>query len=217
MNPAKLLRTDCPALYAAFVVSPIVGYVPQILARDILLSPLISTFFIMTNILKIFHYSFERYSQFLLAQYVFTIILHVFLIAINKRPLSTYEAKILGNRTMRVIYRRYGPKGSVLGIICVFVFSINLYGTLYGSYEHCGRFSSVLEIAVNLFQLVLEREEKTFESPKKETKRSPKEVYFCWIIGDVIKIWLMSSIKAPIVFVGTIAIQIFINLFLILS
>ncbi|CAD26090.1 hypothetical protein [Encephalitozoon cuniculi GB-M1] len=217
MNPAKILSADNPLLYIGFVVSPVVGYIPQILARDILLSPLVSTFFIMSNILKVFHYSFERYSEFLLAQYIFSILLHMSLIAMNKRPLSTHEARVLGNRTTRLLYRKYGVKGSVLGIVCVFIFCVNLYGVLYGTYEHCGRLSSALEIGVNLFQLVLEREEKSPKNGKDELKRSPKEVYCCWIIGDVIKIWLMSSVRAPIVFIGTIVIQIFIDIFLIFS
>ncbi|WEL39953.1 hypothetical protein PFJ87_11g01910 [Encephalitozoon hellem] len=217
MNPAKLFSTGNPLVYIGFVVSPVIGYIPQILSRDILLSPLISTFFIMSNILKVFHYSFEKYSGFLLAQYVFAILLHMFLITMNRRPLSTYEARILGNRTTRLLYRKYGVKGSVLGMLCIFIFFINLYGALYGTYEHCGRFSSALEIAVNLFQLILEREEKNPENQKREPKRSPKEVYFCWVVGDVIKIWLMSSIRAPIIFIGTIVVQIFIDIFLIFS
>lgn len=214
MKPPSM---DSPLVYIGFVISPALGYIPQLLARDILLSPLVSAFFMMSNILKIFHYSFERYSEFLLAQHAFVVLLHICLVAMSRRPLGKYEAKVFGNRMTRLLYRGYGVKGSVLGVVCAFVLCVNLCGVLYGSYEYCGKLSSALEIGINLFQLVLEREERASSSGKNDSRRSPKEVYLCWVVGDVIKIWLMSSVNAPIIFMGTIVVQIVIDVFLILS
>lgn len=200
---------------AIFVVSPAIGYIPQLVTRDILFSPLISTFFIMAGVLKLFHYNAERYAPTLLLQTVFGIVLHCLLILMNKRPLGKYESKAFGNKTTMLLYRRYGLKGPVLGILCAFVLGINVLGVLYGSYGLCGGLASALEVGVNLFQLMMEREEKRSAGGKK--RRSPKELYVCWIVGDIVKIWFMLRINTPMIFVGTVVAQIVIDVFLLLS
>lgn len=211
----KLVQ-ESPLLQAVFIVSPAIGYVPQLVTGDILFPPLVSAFFIMSSILKLFHYSAENYPLTLFLQYVFVIVLHVYLIVMNGRPLSSYESRMFKNRTTGFLYRRYGMKGCMLGAICVFVLVIHMLGTMYGSYGLCGGMSSMLEVSINLFQLMVEREERTSHEYKDRSKRSPKELYLCWVVGDVIKIWFMLKMETPMIFVGTVVTQILIDVLLIL-
>lgn len=216
-NPMNFVQDSFP-LDALFVISPVIGYIPQLVARDILFSPLTSMFFVMSNILKLFHYNAEKYPMTLFLQSVFVIVLHMSLVFMNDKPLGTYEAKVFEGRTTRIIYKNYGVRGCVLGMLCAFIFSVNLFGIVYGSYKPCGAISSVLELSVNFFQLIAEKEEKkNKDCSKNGARRSPKELYLCWIIGDIAKIWFMLNIETPLVFVGTVFSQVFIDLFLLFS
>jgi len=204
-------------VHTGFVFSPAIAYVPQILSRDILISPLISMLFIMSNILKLFHYCFRKYDDLVLAQHAFAILLHLCLIMMSRRPLGGFETKMLGSGATRMLFRSYGAKGSVIGILIMFALSVNLLGMTYRSYEHCGMLSSVFEIGINLLQLVLERREAKAGSMKGEAKRSPKEVYLCWILGDIVKIWFFWGLDVPLTFIVTIMVQILIDIFLVLA
>jgi hypothetical protein len=99
-------------------------------------------------------------------------------------------------------------------MICLFVLLIHIVGTIYGSYKLCGSISSVLEVSVNVFQLILERENSQDLKLKDRRKRSPKELYVCWIVGDLGKIWFMSKLDIPKIFVATVISQIIIDFFL---
>ncbi|KAM0671830.1 hypothetical protein CWI42_121690 [Ordospora colligata] len=211
------LNIDKLLVHAGFVLSPAIAYVPQIISRDILISPLISMLFIMSNILKLFHYCFRKYEDLVLAQHVFAILLHLCLIIMSRRPLGGFETKMLGSGATRLLFRSYGAKGSVIGILIMFSLSVNLLGMTYKSYEPCGILSSIFEIGINLLQLILERREAKTGGIKGEAKRSPKEVYVCWILGDIVKIWFYSGLDVPLTFMVTIAVQILIDVFLMLA
>jgi hypothetical protein len=205
------------AIDILFVLSPVLGYLPQIISRRVVVSPILCTLFILSNILKIFHHIEDKYSSVLLVQSIFVILLHFVLVHFNRNPLSSVEAIVFKNRITRQMYRKYGLQGCVAGIVGICILTIHMAGTVAHSYSGCGLTSSAIELLVNLMQFYFERENKKMIEQKGVGNRSPVELYVCWSLGDAVRVWYLRSLNAPLVYIVTVGIQVVIDLVLIYS
>jgi hypothetical protein len=200
-----------------FVLSPAFGYLPQIISRRVVVSPMICTLFIVSNVLKIFHHIEDKYSSVLLLQSMFVILLNSVLVHLNRNPLETIESLVFKNRVTRRMYWRYGLQGCVAGMVGVCVLTVHLLGTLANSYSSCGLASSCVELLINFLQLHFERENKRQMEEKGTGRRSPIELYVCWVLGDMVRVWYLRSLGVPSVYVITVCIQVVVDMALIYS
>ncbi|WUR04843.1 putative transporter [Vairimorpha necatrix] len=177
-----------------FCVSPIVGFIPQILTQKIIFPELLSSLTIIANILKIFHFREKSsLSSVIPLQGIFTIILHSCLLYFNKSLYSVTEEKIMKKLkiTNKQLYFSY---------ILLVAVSTHLIGSFIRSFEFCGLLSLIFEVSVNSIQLLIEKQNKEVIIETTKKVRSQKELYLVWIVGDICRIFFMISVDTPYVY-----------------
>ena len=79
-------------------------------------------------------------------------------------------------------------------------------GLVLNTYEFCGLLSLVFEVSVNFIQLLIEKQDKGILDETKK-RRSQKELYLVWIVGDLCTILFMMSVETPKVYTAASFIQ----------
>ncbi|KAK6089546.1 hypothetical protein P3W45_001428 [Vairimorpha bombi] len=186
-----------------FIFSPIVGFIPQIYTNQILFPELLSALTIVANILKIYHFRTKSFFSVIPMQGAFIILLHSCLMYYNKSTYSITEEKItkrlrISSKQLFVVY---------IGLISI---TSHFVGLVLNTYEFCGLLSLVFEVSVNFIQLLIEKQNKGILDETKK-RRSQKELYLVWIVGDICRILFMMSVETPKVYTAASFIQLAID------
>ncbi|KAI5168481.1 hypothetical protein PAEPH01_0169 [Pancytospora epiphaga] len=182
----------------AYILSPVLGFIPQIYTGKIIFSPMLSLLTIISCIIKFFHYYEARYSVVLLYQFLFIILLHGYLIRNYRLPLRRIELVLFRPE----LYSKHG-----LGMYCLSVATIvavlaNVFFIL-GFGPVFGIVASTLDLMITFIQLLI----------YKNAIEKPLELFACWVVGDLIKLATMIFIyKAPLIYNISIVAQILLNL-----
>ncbi|KAF9762671.1 hypothetical protein NGRA_1843 [Nosema granulosis] len=191
-----------------FIGSPAIGFIPQILSHDILFPEVLSVLAILANVLKLLHYSSEPFSPLIALQAVFIIVLHCYLIHFNPSNYSSIENNIFRVLKLTKLNKRYGTKAVYTTLIITALITFHLMGYLVSSMAFCGILSLVVELSINVLQVMIESDKKELiVLDGSKVKRSPKELYLFWMIGDVVKIWYMMKVASPNVYIMTTILQ----------
>ncbi|EQB60658.1 udp-glucose pyrophosphorylase [Vairimorpha apis BRL 01] len=199
---------DLEAIFSVlFTISPIIGFLPQIYTRNIIFPEILSLFTIMSNMLKLFHFSNRSLFCIIPIQGVFVIFLHSYLIFFNKSSYSLFEEKLMKKFKMssKKIYCAY------IGLMFIF---IHLFGKIYKSYEFCGVLSLCFEVSVNIIQLILEKYNENLNINEQKKNTLQKQLYLVWVIGDLCRILFMLSIITPWIYIVASFIQLIIDVYL---
>ncbi|KAM0674357.1 hypothetical protein GVAV_001970 [Gurleya vavrai] len=192
-----------------FIISPCIGYIPQIISGNIVFSPLLSLMLILASISKFYFYQAEQFSKVILAQSFFLIFVQFFLIYNFTSSLGFIEEKFY----KKIESKRYSF--FYLNVFIVFLAFLGLHSISMineSFYATCGIISSVIESSVGVMQIFLQRMDKKYKSEDKEPKRRlPKELFICWIVGDILKLYWMYKLVVPVQITAPIIFQIVID------
>lgn len=203
---------------ALFIISPAIGFVPQILSHDILFPEILSVLSILANVLKLLHYSSDPFSPLIALQAIFIIVLHCYLIHFNPSNYSSIENNIFSMFKLKKLNKRYGNKAVYMGLITTLLITLHFLGYLVGSLGFCGVLSLFVELSINILQVIIENDRKEIlVLDGSKIKRSPKELYLFWMIGDIVKIWYMSKVIIPKVYILTAGLQLLLDGYLLFT
>lgn len=186
-----------------YISSPAVAFAPQIWRGAILFSPLLSLLTIISNIVKIFHFQTEHYSIVLLYQFILLVMLHFYLIHNYRLPLQHIERRIFRPEVCLKHGLMSVSAALVAGAVtCVYIMLLFGYGFVFG------RLASALDVFITFLQLII----------YKNTNNKPSELFATWIVGDLVKLLMMTIIyKAPIAYNVSIVIQLLMNAYVLFS
>ncbi|EOB14744.1 hypothetical protein NBO_16g0030 [Nosema bombycis CQ1] len=200
-----------------FILSPAIGFVPQILASDIIFPEVLSLLSIIASILKLSHYVSEPFSSLIALQAVFIIILHFYLIRFNTSDYSSVEKLFFKFIGIHNLNKKYGNKTVYLGLVSFTIVTLHMLGLLFGTLSFCGIISLFFELSINVLQVAIENDKKDLVLNENKRKRSPKELYLFWTIGDMVKIWYMTKIIIPKVYLATAVLQLILDGYLLVA
>lgn len=190
---------------ALYILSPTLGYAPQIFKGKILFSPLLSFMIVLSSIFRIIHCKIDKLEYMYTLQALLTIGVHSTLIFMYKEELSNYEHNLF-----RVGYY-YKSKGIFYSYLQLF--STAIMTLLFVNYFSSALLLSVcitgnilLESSVGLVQLILNKFDK--RSNKKEL---PKELFFFWVVGDICKTVLLIYTQAKKEIILSVVFQLIVN------
>ena len=185
-----------------FIISPIIGYIPQLYTRQIVFPEFLSALTILANILKIIHFTGKSNAFTVIPlQGMFTILLHSCLLLFNKSIYSVTEEKIM--KKLKISSKQIYVSYIILICMC-----IQICGLFTRSFEFCGILSLIFEVSVNSVQLLIEKQKKEVIVVAVNKKvRSQKELYLVWIIGDICRIFFMVCADTPHVYTVASLIQ----------
>ncbi|KAL6121576.1 hypothetical protein NUSPORA_01478 [Nucleospora cyclopteri] len=149
-----------------FILSPAIGFIPQIKNNFIIYKPCLSLLTIFVAILKIFDYMYENYSAVILIQNVFTILLHIYLIKNNKNA----------KRDNNNIQRNHLPDSLLK--ITMFVVFMNFISLIKMQFMY-NPGALILDVATTYFQYLI----------YKTDPDRPWDLLVVWICGDFIKLY----------------------------
>lgn len=198
------------------IIAPIIGFVPQIIRNRILFSPLLSFIVILSNILRIYYWQLERFEFCLVIQSIVLIFLHNLLIAMYGEELSRYESRFFKNFMTKKTHKKKGLFLAHLQLIATVGFLVYTLHCLVSGKTAlfiCKYTSFFLDMAGSVLQFLLAKYDEKSESSDQK-KEQPKELFFCWILGDIIKfVWLLRM-NTPLTIVGSVVFQLFFNFLL---
>ncbi|KAM0688196.1 hypothetical protein COBT_000547 [Conglomerata obtusa] len=200
---------------ALFIFSPCIGYIPQLISGNIVFSPLLSLMLILSSFLKFFYYQVEQFSSIILAQSGFLIVVQLILIYNFKSAFGIVEERFY--RSMERSIKRYGIFAVNCSIILAGLIAIHAMSFVGGSfYLLCGYTSATIETLVGVMQIFMKRMDKKYSIGENAVKRRlPKELFVCWIVGDIAKLYWMFQKISPLIFTIPIFIQIIVDFILI--
>ncbi|KAI5149536.1 hypothetical protein ENBRE01_0970 [Enteropsectra breve] len=169
----------------AFIISPIIPFLPQIYKKRIVYSPFLSTLNILSNSIKILHYQNFKYGTTVLYQYMMLLTLHAYLLKYNSAVLKPLEERFMSSRLLkgRTI-------SSCATAFLVSVISVLYLLSLYGAGHSYGVVACFLDVCITGMQLALYLDE----------NKKPRELFVCWVVGDIakliqMKLWTNLSIE----------------------
>lgn len=191
----------------AFILSPVVGFIPQLYTRKITYSSVLSLLTIAASILKLFSSINSSTDIAMTYQFVVCTALHLFLLKtkfeMQKHAPPSGQTLLLPNILIRA---RQSSQWLVTGTIG-FVILLKALDELHFSFIF-------MKTAVGIDILISALHISYYS--KNETK--PRELFAAWIAGDIIKIYLMSQrYSTPIdYYLGAVA-QILINAYVLIG
>ncbi|EJW02323.1 hypothetical protein EDEG_00300 [Edhazardia aedis USNM 41457] len=205
-----------------FVISPVIGFIPQLWTRNIVFSPVLSLMLIFSSIFKFFYFRVENFSKTILYQAAVVLITQLALIYNYKHRLGNLETKIYNSRMLFLnkLHKKYGlfllnlavAISIYVGISTLASFVVNEIAV----YDFCGYASMIMESFVGVMQLVIKRMDKNNAIDEfDEEKRLPKELFLSWIIGDIAKLYYMHAKETPLRLTLPIYFQIMVDFILI--
>lgn len=185
-----------------YVISPLIGFIPQIYTGNLTYEPLLSILTVVTNILKMFSSRENEIDQRMTYQFIICIGLHLYLL--NKRNLTQKRFPVLSFLDDTVLLKNISKIVSLF--ILILISSLKLIDFLGFSFIFM-KLSIGIDILISLLHL------KYYGSS--ETK--PKELFLMWILGDLGRLGVMTmKYKCPIECFVSVLIQIAINLYVLL-
>lgn len=186
-----------------YIVSPGLAFLPQIMSGEILFSPLLSLLTVLTSLLKLSHYHYEPYSLALLYQYLFAIILHLYMIRNYKQPLRTLELKVFEPN----ICTRYGLLIYSVTLLAGSFTLLNFVALVHSAYL-LAYFACFIELLVTSLQLFIYA----------DGRKKPREVFALWIAGDLARLWMMAfHYNTNVIYVIVVIVQIIMNLYVFIN
>lgn len=212
-----------------FIVSPCLGFIPQLVKKQITFAPLLSTALILANLFKIMYLSTfnTTYEDTLskdtiisstpwtiIFQSIFLVVFHFFLLFYNKKDLSILEERIFINKYTAKAYRNYGLFGLLFTLIFTSMVGYGILAYMVRSlvWLSCPAFL-VLECSIGLLQLAI-LETDSFYSLNKTV--FPKELFLMWALGDLLKLAWLIRIEGEGIICLSVAFQIIIGLAVVL-
>merc|ERR1711915_637647 len=104
-----------------FVTAPSLGFLPQLLRRNITFAPLLSTILILANTFKLLYFNISIFSLEIFLQSLFLIIFHFILLSMNKNNLTILEEKIFVNKYTEKSYKKYGLFSLVFSLLMTII------------------------------------------------------------------------------------------------
>ncbi|KAM0677527.1 hypothetical protein BDAP_001853 [Binucleata daphniae] len=196
---------------ALFIVSPCIGYIPQLLQKNVVFSPLLSLILIFSAVFKFYFYQVESFSAVIIAQSAFLILIQLTLIYNFKSQYGHVEQNFYSK--MERSCKKYGAFYVNLSLVVFVSLFVHLmtYFTNY-VYHACGYLSLLLESSVGLLQIVMKRmDNKYLIGGKSNKRRMPKELFVCWIVGDFAKLYWMYKLESPYMLSGSVLFQIIVD------
>lgn len=199
-----------------FIVSPVIGFIPQFITRNIVFSPLLSLMLITSALLRFYYRRIEYFSNILIYQSIVVIATQSLLVYNFKYTLGSVEKKFYG-----LLYRnkKYGIFMANLLVVLSVIITLNLLCVFNSMtvFHIFGVMSIVLESSVGLMQLLMRRADKEVRIVEDEFRRLPKELFVCWIVGDLGKLYWMYDLDSPKMFIVPVVFQIGIDFLLMLE
>ncbi|RVD90846.1 putative transporter [Tubulinosema ratisbonensis] len=188
-----------------YVLSPMLGYAPQIFKKKILFSPLLSFMVVLSSMFRLIHCKIDKLEYMYSFQALLAITVHTTLIYMYKDELSNYEHNFF---RVGYYYRTKGVFYSYLQLFSTALMSLLLVN--YFSSELllslCITGNILLESSVGLAQLLL------YKFDKKSNKRPlPKELFFFWVVGDICKTVLLIYTQAKKEIILSVVFQLVVN------
>lgn len=197
----------------AYIFSPVVGFIPQLYRQEITYNASLSVLTILASILKIFSYKDSntstahqdtKASSTMMAQFIICIVLHMHLLNLRFKqdktpPRNTPVSHLLARMKNS---NRWIVTG-VVGIVMILkFFNILPFTSLF------------MKVAVAIEILIAILHIKYYS----DTKSKPVELFMVWIIGDLIKMYLMyMRYTSPLECYLGVVVQILINLYVFFS
>lgn len=181
-----------------FVFGPIVGFIPQIYKGVPLYKPELSLLTILSFLLKLFKTNSEELDKILQYQFYVAIFLHIYLIRLHSLKEHQQRIKILGLWFYEDAY--YTHLVPTLMLLLISLKTFDMVGM-----------SSLFVPAATLIDIIIAFLHLDIYS-KQESK--PRELFIVWLVGDIIRIFLMISkyVTPKIVILGCI-VQLVINVY----
>lgn len=196
-----------------FITAPSLGFLPQLIRKDIIFAPILSTILIVANVFKIMYLKISLFSWEIFLQSVFLIFFHFILLTFSKREkLSILEERIFINKYTEKSYKRYGLFSLIFSLVITTGVTFALLGffmTEYIFYISCPLFI-VLECSVGIVQLLILETESRFSLNKINV--FPKELFLMWALGDLLKLAWMIKIGGGTLLCLSVAFQIIVDL-----
>lgn len=197
----------------AFITAPSLGFIPQLLRKNITFAPILSTILILANVFKILYFKVTVFIPEIFFQSVFLIVFHFILLAMSKpEKLSILEEKIIVNKYTEKSYKRFGLFSLIFTLVSTIVFSFAILGFVFTDmifYLACPIFI-ILECSVGLVQLAIIETEAKFSLNK--PKEFPRELFLLWALGDLLKLAWMVKIDGELLMCVSVAIQIILDM-----
>lgn len=195
-----------------FITAPSLGFLPQLLKKDITFAPILSTILIFANIFKLFYLNVTQIQWEVFFQSVFLIVFHFVLISYSRPDkLSILEEKIFVNKYTEKSYRKYGLFSLIFSLFFITNLTLLLLNYLFVGllWISCPLFI-VLECSVGIVQLIILEMESRFTLNK--TASFPKELFLMWALGDLLKLAWMIKLQGDLLICASIAVQIVVDL-----
>jgi len=187
-----------------YILSPIVGFLPQIYTRNITYNPIMSLLTIVANLLKIFSRGSGETDTIMLYQFAVCTLLHLLLLTARLKQLKSPAATDMPypNALTRIKHLNQWIVAGVAGLIL-----------LLRMLDAAGVAVFFMEIAVAIEIMIALLHIKYYRGASK-----PIELFAVWILGDAIKMYLMyRRYECPVAcYMGALA-QIGVNLYVLLS
>lgn len=186
-----------------YVISPVIGFIPQMYTGNITYEPLLSVLTVTANILKIFSGKVNEIDQRMTYQFIICIGLHIYLLnrrnSVQKKfPSSSIMDSITDNTALLKNFSKIMTLCTLVFIAFLKLFDFLGFSSLFM------KFSVVIDILISFFHL------KYYG----DSENKPKELFFVWIIGDLAKLGLMAmKYKCPIECFASGLVQIIINMY----
>lgn len=200
------------------VLSPVIGFLPQIIRGKVSFSPILSFFAIVSSISRIYCWGSENFDFYIVLQSISIILLHNLLIAMKDNSrLSYYEKRFFKSPFTRKSFRE--KKLFIVHLQLLILFCINIYMwhcslPLRWMLAICKYTNFILDTTSGLMQYFLNLYDTKVPSYQKSCEKKTRELFFCWILGDMAKICWLISINSPYTIIGSVFFQLIVNCFL---
>lgn len=194
-----------------FIAGPCLGFIPQIIKKDITFAPILSFILILANIFKILYFKISSsFSYEIFLQSIFLIFFHLLLIYKSKNNLSILEEKIMINKYTEKSYKKYGLFSLIFSLIISTFLSFIFLGYFFNFiYFLTCPFFIILECSVGVFQLLILEHDQRYSLVK---TKFPKELFLLWAFGDLLKLFWMLKIKGEALMCASVIFQIILDL-----
>lgn len=194
-----------------FVIAPIIGYIPQLYSRNVVFSPLLSLMLITASLLKFYYWKVAQFESLILYQALALCVIQFTLIYNFRQRLGYVEEKIYARKNYGIFSINITILTSLLFLLSASTFLAD--PTMI--YRFCGIFCLLTESSVGLVQIFIKRMDNRYCLDGKNVKRRlPKELFLCWIVGDVAKLYWMGRLNSPLMLTIPIVFQIIVDFIL---
>lgn len=197
-----------------FIISPAIGYIPQIISNNIVFSPLLSLILIVSGLMRILYFQVESFKLPILFQSIALILTQLILIFNYKHRLGVIESKFYALCRTEKFSKKHSLFTTNILLLTTIFFLCHMFGYLTTQfYSLCGIIGAVLESSIGLLQIYFRRADQKYLIGE-EKRRMPKELFACWIVGDVAKACWMYYLNSKNIFFVPILFQIVVDGFL---